>query len=102
MIMAVKQITESIGVDLKGRVKSVKLAYTNCLLPLFEAIINSIDAIQDANNGNGNISIYIERDKQLNTNNSQPYFEPVIGFKIQDNGIGFNDNNYNSFKRDHS
>ncbi len=100
--MAVKQSIESIGVDLKGRVKSVKLAYSNCLLPLFEAIINSIDAIQDAKNGNGEISIHIERDKQLNTNNSQPYFEPIIGFKIVDNGIGFNNENYSSFKRDHS
>ena len=48
---------ESIGIDLKGRVKSLKLAERNMLLPLFEAIVNSIHAIEDAKVRNGKIEI---------------------------------------------
>ena len=37
-----KTTTDKIGIDLKGRVNRLKLAERNMLLPLFEAIVNSI------------------------------------------------------------
>jgi hypothetical protein len=40
--------TDKIGIDLKGRVNRLKLAERNMLLPVFEAVVNSIHAIEDA------------------------------------------------------
>lgn len=89
-----------IGIDLKGRVNSLKLAERNSLLPLMEAIVNSIHAIEDARITNGEIDIHIYRDNELNLeedgDNALP---PINGFTIIDNGIGFDEENYNSFKR---
>jgi hypothetical protein len=49
-------------VDLEGRIANTKLSANNCLLPVFEAVINSIHAIHDAKEKNGKITIRIERD----------------------------------------
>ena len=34
-------------IDIKGKINEKKLAYSNTLLPLFEAIVNSIQAIDE-------------------------------------------------------
>jgi hypothetical protein len=89
--------------DLVGRVKSTKLAQSNPLLPLFEAIVNSIHSIEDAKlKSKGKISIKIERDMTLNFDQNDPYFNPIKSFVVVDNGIGFNDGNWNSFLKAHS
>lgn len=89
--------------DLVGRVKSTKLAHSNSLLPLFEAVINSIHSIEDAKIKNkGKISIQIERDLALNFDENDPYFNPIKSFTITDNGVGFNEGNWNSFLKAHS
>lgn len=94
-------MSEIIEIDLKGRVKSTKLAQTRCLLPIYEAIINSIHAIEDAKIKNGKIDITLERKKELDFNND-PYFNPIESFTISDNGVGFNEVNFTSFKRAHN
>ena len=94
-------MSEIIEIDLKGRVKSTKLAQTRCLLPIYEAIINSIHAIEDAKIKNGKIDITLERKKELDFNND-PYFNPIESFTISDNGVGFNEVNFTSFKRAHT
>lgn len=94
-------MAEIIEIDLKGRVKSTKLAQTRCLLPVYEAIINSIHAIEDAKVKNGEICIKLERKKELEFDND-PYFHPIQSFLISDNGIGFNEVNFTSFKRAHT
>src|SRR5438270_578592 len=53
----------SMDIDLRGRVNNTKLTPTNCLLPLFEAIINSIHAIEEKGKIRGSIEITIERDR---------------------------------------
>lgn len=92
------EIEEQMGIDLRGRVKSLKLAERNALLPLFEAVVNSIHAIEDSGNTKGNIVIEIEREPSFfGEDESQlPY---ITGFKIRDNGVGFDDVNYGSFKK---
>ncbi|MCL6218995.1 hypothetical protein [Zunongwangia pacifica] len=40
-----KQLTYTI--DIKGKTNEKKLAYSNTFLPLFEAIVNSIQAIEE-------------------------------------------------------
>lgn len=95
--------TDKIGIDLKGRVKRINLAERNMLLPVFEAIVNSIHAIEDAEIKDGKIDIVLERFTQtkleLDENRSIP---EVIKFVVKDNGIGFNETNYESFKREYS
>ncbi len=93
----------SIEEDLVGRVKSTKLAHSNALLPLFEAVINSIHSIEDAKLKNkGKITIRVERDLALNFDENDPYFNPIKSFSITDNGLGFNEKNFNSFRKAHS
>lgn len=79
--------------DIVGRVNRLPLkpSETNALLPLMEAFSNALHAVnlkfgEDAPN-RGRIRITILRD----TNE-------VTGFKIEDNGIGFTDDNYRSFR----
>ena len=67
------------------------------LLPLFEAIINSIQAIEDAQEQNGVISIRLIRDEAAPLFESDKGSADITGFEIVDNGIGFDDNNYSAF-----
>ena len=85
-------------IDIRGRVQNTRLPHSNCLLPLFEAISNSIHAIQDARNGTGRIDVTIHRDTSQKTiNPDQLLTAPVSGFTIRDDGVGFTDSNYASF-----
>lgn len=84
--------------DLQGKLRNTNLPISHLLYPVFEAITNSIEAIEERGNENGKITIEIIRNKkqQLAINGDNP-LQPITGFKIIDNGIGFNDINYQSF-----
>ena len=82
--------------DIIGRINRLPLRPTekNSLTPLMEAISNSVFAIterfgEDAMK-RGKIDIDIVR-------NTGADGEPIIGFDVTDNGIGFTDDNYESF-----
>ena len=75
------------------------------LLPVFEAVVNAIQAIHQAKKSNGIITIKINRDAQLQLElgtGGQETKSHIIGFDIEDNGVGFTDENYESFKTNHS
>jgi hypothetical protein len=84
-------------INVKGRVKNIKLAYSSCLKPLFEAVMNSIHAIDSRGNDDGYVCIEIERDLEQELLSSEIQ-RPVSGFRVIDNGIGFNDENFDSFR----
>lgn len=94
--------TDKIGIDLKGRVNRLRLAERNMLLPVFEAVVNSIHAIEDAKISDGKIEIEIKRTAQVSLEMEGRSLPEIIGFRISDNGIGFNEDNYESFKREYS
>jgi hypothetical protein len=94
--------TDKIGIDLKGRVNRFKLAERNMLLPVIEAVVNSIHAIEDAKIPKGNIEIEIGRTAQVTLEMEGRSLPDIISFKITDNGIGFDETNYESFKREYS
>lgn len=73
-------------VDLSGRIRNTHLPGSKALLPLFEAVVNSIHAVEEAKIKNGFIKILIQRGSA-----------PIKGFIVVDNGIGFDEKNYNSF-----
>lgn len=90
------------SVDIRGRIRNFKLPKTKPLIPLFEAIVNSIYAIEERKaieNFKGIINIEIVRDNQcvLNLPKNDKIETDVVGFNIIDNGVGFDDNNMNSF-----
>jgi hypothetical protein len=90
----------SMSTNLAGRIRNTSLPLSNALLPVFEAVVNSIQACEDIG-GIGNIKVSILRDKsQLELpGESGPAARPKIsGFRIADDGIGFNDANFRSFK----
>jgi len=90
--------------DVKGIINVKKLAYNNTLLPLFEAIVNSIQAIEeDSATKPGIIEIDIVRSTQKDIEfEGQDNLPEIIDFIVKDNGIGFNDENYESFNYAHS
>lgn len=78
-----------------GKIKNTKLPTTHPLLPLYEAIVNSIDAIEDAGEINGRIDIQVIRN--VLKQKDERVIDEIDGFEISDNGIGFNGKNYTSF-----
>ena len=96
----------SMSTFLAGRLRNTSLPRTQGLLPLFEAVVNSIQAIAaaDLSPGAGEIVVEIERvPQQLLQLDGQgrrgavPQ-EAIIGFRVRDNGCGFNDANLQSFE----
>lgn len=87
--------------DVAGKVRNTPLPMSKPLLPLFEAISNSMQSIEDAKEENGRIDIEVLRDTMLtskNTASSDRQLADIIGFAIKDNGIGFDDQNFKSFE----
>jgi len=94
-------LTNYLKTDLTGKVNNLKHFKNEALLPLFEAIVNSIEAIEErGNSSKGQITVSLIRNNQqalpgMDIDEAQKY---IIGFEIGDNGIGFDDKNYNSFQ----
>ena len=96
----------SIATNLHGRLRNTSLPASSGMLPLFEAVANSIHSIEDANlsDEEGYINVQIVRDNQMSIDLSDGRKSPgpkakgdILGIKITDNGIGFNDENMESF-----
>ena len=93
-------MTKEFGVNLAGRVSNFELAQSEVLFPLYESIVNSIQAIEDrrledVSFSGGKIVVEIERGIQLPLDDLPT--ATVSGFCIRDNGIGFNGPNFESF-----
>lgn len=91
-------------IDIRGKINEKKLAFNNTLLPLFEAVVNSIHAIEErGDNQPGLITITLGRSKQSELQLEGPTSLPtILDFSIEDNGVGFNEKNYESFNFAHS
>lgn len=87
--------------SLANRIDKLKLKKTKLLMPLFEAITNSIQAIEESKIDNGSISIELDRKHEVQT----PIFTdpealklmPINNVTIKDNGVGFTPENFDSF-----
>lgn len=81
-----------------GRVGKIRLSPSNALNPIFEAVINSINAIRDANITGGRIAVHLERTPQSQTMlDGGTDLTPIQNVTIRDNGVGFTEKNYYSF-----
>src|SRR6266550_5767132 len=81
--------------NLRNQVRQTPVPKWKPLIPLFEAVMNSFQAVRDAKRSSkdGFIRISIGRETDvLGENNG-----PIYSFTIVDNGIGLNDENFDSF-----
>lgn len=97
----------SMETNLAGRLRNTSLPASSGLLSLYEAVANSIHGIEDAelSPSDGKITVEIVRDSQgaLAFAGDQKKRGPeaknnISGFRVIDNGIGFNSENMNSFQ----
>ena len=91
---------------LAGRVRNTTLPKSHSLLPLLEAIVNSIQAIDarpDDTGDPGRIDVRVHRDSQAEfdfgpAGPGRTPMKPIIGFTIADDGVGFTPENMSSFE----
>jgi hypothetical protein len=91
---------------LKGRLRNTSLPLSHGLMPLFEAVVNSIHAIEErgltASQGRIRIEVIRLPQSQLpfqsEPRRGAPPLEPIIAFRVIDNGCGFDDGNLSSFE----
>ncbi len=91
-------MSRSFSSNLRGKVRNFDLPKNRPLIPLYEAIVNSINAIDERaerlGSYRGVISIEVLRERTLLSESDS---NTVRGFIVKDNGIGFNETNMKSF-----
>ncbi|QBB72492.1 hypothetical protein ELE36_20150 [Pseudolysobacter antarcticus] len=86
-------------VDIVGRIGNLQLPVTQPLIPLFECLVNSIEAIEEAKIANGQIDVYFERDtaQGIVIGTEDGALSSIRDVTIVDNGVGFDDGNFRAF-----
>lgn len=85
--------------DIEGKVQNTKLPKSKGLWALYETISNAIHAIEDKNEKKGNIEIEFIRfgDEKALEEVPNVSIYPIKDIIIKDNGVGFTNDNYESF-----
>ena len=84
--------------NIQGLVRSLDLKQHQGMMPLFEAVSNAMDAVEETKRGLniGNIDIRLARKSDLASKSDEL---PLLdGITISDDGIGFTDANLKSFE----
>lgn len=92
--------------SLAGRVRNTSLPKSHALLPLLEAIVNGIQAIDARTDGSGEpgrIDVRVHRDSQAEfdfgpAGPGRAPMKPIVGFTVADDGVGFTVQNMSSFE----
>lgn len=92
---------------LQGRLRNTDLPYSKGLMPLYEAVVNSIQSIEDLAKledraiDSYHIDVFINRDKQTDfeIDKNSKAEKAVVGFTIIDEGPGFDHGNWTSFNK---
>ena len=91
-------MSRSFSSNLRGKVRNFSLPKNRPLVPLYEAVVNEINAIDERVDKQGAFQGYVEikviRDRTLFANSDK---NTIRGFQVQDNGIGFDEANMASF-----
>ncbi len=90
----------SLHTNLQGRLRNTHLPKSHGLLPVFETVVNSIHSLEERGNltTTGQIILKIQMDSQLSPLDEDAHPKDIEGFIVEDNGIGFNDANMQSFE----
>lgn len=107
-----KLIPLDMKADIRGIISGLSLSEDKVLFPVFEAVVNSIQAIDERKKNEtveGEINIKIIRyNKQTELGECDEEFDktqifsPIKSIEIVDNGIGLNNLNFGSFNTAHS
>ena len=81
------------NVNIRRAIENIR-ANTTVYTPIVEIIVNAIQAIEESSRSDGEVVLRALRSTQAQLDGSLP---DVIGFEIQDNGIGFTDDHRDSF-----
>lgn len=85
--------------DLRGRLRNLRLPAGRAAVPLFEAVVNAIHAVEAGTGKSGNVEVKVVREAaQQELGLSDGPKLPITGFQVSDDGIGFTDENYRSFR----
>lgn len=97
-------MSKNLTTDIEGIIRELNISEEEVLYPFYEAVVNSIQAINERKDitTNGKITVYIERDKSQLSLFKQYNQYPIASIRIVDNGIGFTPSNYESFGKAHS
>lgn len=80
--------------NFKNRVRNFKFSTSDIFVPLYEAIINSMQSIEERGNfDDARVDIKIERDSYRIAG----FTSGIFSIEITDNGIGFVEHNFESF-----
>lgn len=90
----------SLQTNLKGRLRNTALPLSHGLMPVFEAVVNSIHSLEEKGNlTSGCITLHIDREPQTALDlDSGVTANPIYQFRITDNGCGFDETNFLSFQ----
>ncbi|MFI5160646.1 MAG: ATP-binding protein [Sphingobacteriales bacterium] len=80
-------------INIQGTIDNIR-SKSNVYTPLVEAVVNAIDSIKIGNIQNGQITIIVKREQTIFEDNSLANIESI---EIHDNGIGFTQENRDSF-----
>jgi hypothetical protein len=100
---SLEDVAAMLKTNLQGRLRNTRLTMSHCMQPVFEAIINSIHAVDDIpNRQTGKIALKVIREPQQMLSLDKPRrgtapLENITDFEIVDNGIGFTAKNMDSF-----
>ncbi|MDL2311468.1 hypothetical protein LJC68_01135 [Bacteroidales bacterium OttesenSCG-928-B11] len=87
------------SINILNYIKSIKINPDEYLLPLLEVVVNAIQSIEDkTDNEKGQISIKAIRSplQTIEFEDELPY-NPIIGFEVYDNGVGFIQSRFSAF-----
>ena len=94
-----KDLSMSLHTNLSGRLRNTHLPKSHGLLPVFEAVVNSIQSLEEADKlTDGQITLEIIRNPQEQMCSEKGEQEIIRAFTITDNGVGFNQANMASFE----
>ena len=90
--------------DIEGIIREMNLSQDDVLFPIYELVVNSIQAIAERSikPEYGSISVEVIRDKTQNELFEKHEHFPIQSISIVDNGIGFTPSNIESFEHAHS
>lgn len=94
----------NIKANIEGLIRELGLGESDFLIPLYEMIVNAIQAIREINSSKfkGKITIEIKRDKSQHSLFEELSNYPIESISISDNGIGFTSENFDSFAEAYS
>lgn len=100
--MSTAEIIEQ-KVHFKGLINSIDIKPEEYLLPLQEVVVNSLQSIEDKGiDDDSKIVIDIIRNnaqtKAFSDAEEEAPYQPIVGFKIKDNGIGFTNRRFEAFR----